>query len=273
MKDIFPDLYRISALAYADEQAVIRSLLEETAALARTLGVGLLELRNREEVSTTLRVSSRKITVRLGLPESSDALWQQLDSKLRSQIRRPQKDGMETRIGAAESAPFYDVFSRNMRDLGTPVLPRSFFERLNVTFADAVVFGAVYSGATPVAAGCGFVWRDEFEMTWASALREFSRSAPNMLLYWSFMEAMIARGVKVFNFGRCTPDGGTHRFKKQWQSRDVPLPWTQLRPEGTSADDGAPSAAFRAASALWQRLPLPIANTIGPLLARRLSTF
>src|SRR5439155_1354818 len=83
--------------------------------------------------------------------------------------------------------------------LGTPVLPRAFFTRLAAIFAGLIVFGAVYRSGQPVAAGCGFVWRDEFEMTWASSLREHSRSAPNMLLYWSFIEQMIARGVRVFD--------------------------------------------------------------------------
>ena len=253
-----------------------RALLAQSAVEeARSSRADSLELRDRftGAPAAGLAPGRSKITVLLDLPETAEQLSERLGSKLRSQIRRPQKDGMVTRFGPAEQTAFYDVFSRNMRDLGTPVLPRDLFTRLNSTFGDQVVFGVVYSGATPVAAGCGFVWRAEFEMTWASALREFNRSAPNMLLYWSFMEAMIARGVKVFNFGRCTPNGGTHRFKKQWQSKDAPLPWTELRAGGLAAEDGTPSAAMRAASAAWQRLPLPIANRIGPLLARRLSNF
>src|SRR5207247_15197 len=116
-----------------------------------------------------------------------------------------------------------------------PVLPRAFFERLATTFGGLVVFGAVYRGAQPIAAGCGFAWRDEFEMTWASSLREHNRSAPNMLLYWSFMEQMIARGMRVFDFGRCTAGSGTHRFKQQWGGADVPLPWLQWSSRNTAA--------------------------------------
>jgi hypothetical protein len=180
---------------------------------------------------------------------------------------------MRPRFGPAEMPAFYEVFSRNMRDLGTPVLPRRFFEQVQTTFGDRVVFGVVYLGDTPVAAGCGFVWRSEFEMTWASALREYNRSAPNMLLYWAFMEEMSTRGIRVFNFGRCTPDGGTHKFKKQWQGRDVPLPWTQWSRVTSTEGDSEPSSAMRAASAAWQRLPLSVANRIGPMVARRLPNY
>jgi FemAB-related protein (PEP-CTERM system-associated) len=251
---------------------LVTRALEET----RVSRADTLELRDRLDVATVPEMTPGrpKITVLLDLPPDSTELWEkQFNAKLRSQIRRPQKDGMQAQMGHAHLGAFYEVFSRNMRDLGTPVLPRRFFERLPQVFGERVVFGAVYQGDTPVAAGCGFIWRNEFEMTWASALREYNRSAPNMMLYWCFMEAMIARGVRGFNFGRCTPDGGTHRFKKQWQGRDIPLSWMQWTRKPTVDTSAEPSRALRVASAAWQRLPLPIANRIGPMVARRLSQY
>src|SRR5476649_183121 len=80
--------------------------------------VDLLELRNRTDVSPDLRHSSRKITVRLPLPETSAALFESFPSKLRSQIRRSEREGFEVRIGAAECEAFYDVFARALRTLG-----------------------------------------------------------------------------------------------------------------------------------------------------------
>jgi hypothetical protein len=159
-----------------------------------------------------------------------------------------------------------------MRDLGTPVLGRQFFEQIGLMLPEHVEFGVVYLNDEPVAAGCGFVWKDEFERTWASSLREHNRTAPNMLLYWSFMERMVQRGLRIFNFGRCTPDGGTHRFKKQWgDTRDVPLPWAQWSRRGVTATpnpDGG--SVLRLATRAWSRLPLPVANALGPRLARAL---
>ncbi len=246
-------------------------LAERAVAKARRFDVDLLELRARQPLPSDLRVSSRKITVLLELPPSAESLWQDgFTSKLRSQIRRPQKEGMEARFGIDQVQPFYHVFARNMRDLGTPVLPRSMFERIAELFADLVVFGAVYHREQPVAAGCGFVWRGEFEMTWAAALREYKREAPNMLLYWSFMERMIGRGVRVFNFGRCTPGSGTHRFKLQWGGVDAPLSWAQWSPGKVSATPSPERPLLRVASAGWARLPLALANRVGPLLARKL---
>jgi FemAB-related protein (PEP-CTERM system-associated) len=247
-----------------------------TAALARAAvaeaarsGADLLELRSRAPVEG-LRRSDRKITVALELPARADALWAAFPSKLRSQIRRPQREGFRVRFGDDQCDAFYAVFGRNMRTLGTPVLPRAFFERIVHCLRGFTEFGVVYHGERPIAAGCGFWWRDEFEITWASSLREYSRAAPNMLLYWSFMERAIARGVRRFDFGRCTRDGGTHAFKRQWGGRDVALPWAQWARGKMKATPSPERPLFRAAAACWRRLPLAVTNRVGPLIAAQL---
>jgi serine/alanine adding enzyme len=249
--------------------AARRLLAEEAVTEARRSSVDLLELRTRDGGELELPVSSRKITVLRPLPSSPEELFQSFPSKLRSQIRRPVKEGLTVRFGLDQREPFYEVFAQTMRDLGTPVLPRALFERVAAAFPDLVVFGVVYRGDQPLAGGCGFVWREEFEMTWAGALRESRRLAANMLLYWAFMEQMIARGgVRVFNFGRCTPGGGTHHFKSQWGGADVPLPWRQYAPGGVKATPSPDDPAFSWGPRLWRRLPLSIANRLGPRVVR-----
>ena len=246
------------------------ALIEHAVGLARRINVDLLELRTRRRIAAPLRVSERKLTVRLDLPATADALWQAFPAKLRSQIRRPQKEGFEVRFGADQLDAFYEVFTRDMRRLGTPALPRAFFERVASTFGERVLFGVVYRGAQPLAAGQGWVWGDEFEMKAAGSLREYSRMAPSMLLYWAFMEQMIARGMRVFDFGRCTPGSGNHRFKQQWGGVDVPLPWLQWSPHNVAATPSPDRRAYRLAASVWRRLPLAVTNRIGPLLARQL---
>lgn len=246
------------------------------ASAARQLGVdsgaSRIELRNRAPSYHNLPPAREKVTVVLPLPETTEALWKTtFRAKLRSQIRRPQREGMEVRFGPNELDAFYQVFRRNMRDLGTPVLPRRFFENVLRHFRDEVVISAVYFDGQPVAAGYGIIFRDEFEITWASSLREHNSRAPNMLLYATLMEEMIRRGVAVFNFGRCSPGGGTHRFKLQWGGRDESLHWSEWPGNRTGSDE--PSAALQLASRVWQRLPLWVAGTVGPRLAARMPQF
>ena len=236
-------------------------------------GADLLELRARHEVDSELTRRDRKVTVLLPLPASADELFaKQFTAKLRSQIRKPQKEGLQFRVGGAELvASFYDVFAEHMRDLGTPVLPRALFESLPRHLGAHVVFGVVLDGDRPVAVGCGFVWRDEFEITWASALRSYAKQAPNMLLYWGLMEHAIGLGMKTFNFGRCTPDSGTHKFKLQWGgAHTVALPWLQWSKDARDATPSPDARGYKLAVQAWQKLPLSLTKLIGPFLARRI---
>jgi FemAB-related protein (PEP-CTERM system-associated) len=249
-------------------------LVAEAVAQARASAVDDLELRMLRPQELGLAPSRDKVTVHLPLPGSVDELWKStFRAKLRSQIRRPLKVGMQTRFGPEQREAFYGVFARNMRDLGTPVHSARFFEAIATSFPEHTVFAVVYHEERPVAAGCGFLWRDAFEITWASALREASAHAPNMLLYASLMEHAIERGARLFDFGRCTPGGGTHRFKLQWGGHDVPLPWQRWSGGGSHAEGGPERRVFQLATAVWQRLPVPVANRLGPVIARRIPWF
>lgn len=247
-----------------------RALVQWAVGEAKRSRADLLELRSRTPIEGDVRTSNRKITVRLPLPADVDALWASFPSKLRSQIRRPRKEGLDVRFGADQREAFYDVFAHNMRALGTPVLPPRFFERIAAAFPEVVEFAVVYRGPTPVAAGCGFVWRREFELHWASSLREYSRLAPNMLLYAALMERMIGRGVQTFDFGRCTPGSSTHSFKQQWGGTDVALPWGQWSAHDMASTPSPERPLFVAARACWRRLPFGVTTRLGPILARRL---
>lgn len=243
----------------------VQALVDRAVREARAMGADLLELRSRSELPVNLPVSHRKITVRLRLPDGDPALlWNTLGAKVRSQVRRPTKDGMEARFGPELIPDFYRVFSQHMRDLGTPVQPQSLFEAAADTFGDDFWLGCVYHRGRPVAAGAGFRWDGEFEMTWAAALREFQASAPNMLLYWSYLERCVQQGVRTFDFGRCTPGGGTHRFKRQWGGRDEPLWWYQDSPNGVDATPSPERGAYAWAPRVWRHVPLRVANLVGP---------
>jgi serine/alanine adding enzyme len=237
---------------------------------ARRSRADLLELRSRRVVESAPRQSNRKITVQLQLPDAPEKLWAAFPSKLRSQIRRPVKAGFETRFGPGEREPFYEVYARTMHRLGTPELPPILFERIAALLPDIAEFGVVYLRGKPVAAGCGFRWHGEFELQWAGALHEHNRDAPNMLLYWSFMERMIALETKVFDFGRCTAGGGTHGFKRQWGGSDVALPWAQWSPNNVTSTPSPDRPIFRLASNCWKQLPHAVTARVGPLIATRL---
>ena len=119
-----------------------RVLVEYAVDEAKRSGAAILELRSRSMLPGPVEPSNRKLTVMLPLPDSKELLWEKtFRAKLRSQVRRPIKDGMVAQSGPDQLDAFYDVFSRNMRDLGTPVLPRGFFETIARVFSDRLSEG------------------------------------------------------------------------------------------------------------------------------------
>jgi len=252
--------------------SAVRALTDEAARIAEATRVNTLELRSRVDLPLDLPVSHRKLTVVLDMPSEPAALLASFPAKLRSQIKRPTKEGVVMRMGLDEIEPFYAVFAHHRRDLGTPVLPRRFFDTLAEVFPDDVFFAVAYHQGVPVACGAGFLWSSEFEITWASALRSHKALSPNMLVYWHLMEQTIARGARRFNFGRCTRDSGTHKFKMQWGGQEEPLWWYHNASASTkSTEPATPSpdqGVFAMATRVWQRLPLPIATRLGPRIVR-----
>lgn len=242
--------------------AEVASLAQHAVQLASTRRVRRLEFRALRELPIGLPASMEKIGCVLDLPGSSDDLWKSLGSKLRSQVRRPQKAGVEMHFGADQVDAFFRVFSRNMRDLGSPSHASRFFAAIAQRFGNQAWFGCAYLRGEPIAAGCGLQFGDEVEMTWASTVREYNPLSPNMLLYWAYMERAGNIGLKRFNFGRSTPGSGAHRFKRQWGARDVPLFWHRW-PDVPHAAPTPERGALSLASRLWQRLPVPLATAVG----------
>jgi len=246
----------------------ILALVARATTMAEEDGAQLLELRSARELPIDLPVSHRKLTVVLPLDGGAEAVFGRIKAKVRSQVRRPQKEGVTVRFGADRVDDFHAVFARHMRDLGTPAQPRAFFRAIAERFGSDAWFGCAYLNGQAIACGAGFRWGSEFEITWASALREHAKIAPNMALYWAFIERAASEGLERFNFGRCSAGSPTHKFKLQWGAADEALWWYQQK---SSDDAGTPrpdSPKFALATRVWQRLPVPLATALGPRIVR-----
>jgi len=166
---------------------------------------------------------------------------------------------------------FYEVFSTNMRDLGTPVYSKVFFKNILAGFAGMSWVCTVYQGPTAVASGLLLGFKDMLEIPWASSLSAYNRFSPNMLLYWTVLQFACERGFKIFDFGRSTSGEGTYRFKEQWGARPVPLYWYYwLREGGPLPELNPKNQKFRAAIAAWKQLPVAVTRWIGPSIVRNL---
>jgi FemAB-related protein (PEP-CTERM system-associated) len=259
------------AAAEQGDDDVAWGLIGRAVQLADELRVRYLELRHEREIShdALTETMTSKVHMRLPLPETADALWASFKSKLRSQIKSGEKHEFAVAWGGAEQLDaFYRVFSRNMRDLGTPVYSRAFFAAILKQFgADAELCVLRLRGA-PVAAALVVHGRGVAETTSASTLREFNGTNANMVMYWNLLVRAIERGQRCFDFGRGTIDAGTYRFKKQWGAEPSPAIWQYYVRKGSIQAARPENEKFRLAIRAWQKLPVWLANVLGPPIVR-----
>jgi FemAB-related protein (PEP-CTERM system-associated) len=255
----------------ADDEETAAALVGEAVSWARSRALSHIELRHRAVLAPPWPAKRHKVAMWLSLEHDETAQWSALDRKVRNQVRKAEKAGLVTEVGGAERLDdFYSVFARNMRDLGTPVYSPRFFASILRTFPESARVFIVRLDRLPIAGSITIRWRDTVEVPWASSLRGHSDKAPNMLLYWAMLRHAIAVGASRFDFGRSTPDEGTFHFKRQWGAVPQPLVWEYAGLEGTVPDQSPKNAKFRLAIALWQRLPVAIANRIGPVVVRNI---
>jgi serine/alanine adding enzyme len=213
------------------------------------------------------RVSTHKAGLRRDLPADSRQLLDSFKSKLRSQIKKALKNGLTHEVGGAELLPlFYDVFSRNMRDLGSPVHAYRWFGEVLGTFGEDARIVVVRRQSEAVAASLVLRFQNRLHNPWASSLRAHRRLGSNMLLYWAMLSYACDAGLSVFDFGRSSPGAGTFAFKRQWEARPRPLQWHYMTLKGAAVDPQAERLSFRS----WKLLPIGLSRLLGPHIRRRI---
>jgi len=259
-----------SGLVSVDDEAA-GALIEEAAELADHLDVRYLELRHETEALHTRFTDQRtdKVHMRLALPTTRDELWNQISPKVRNQIRKGEKQDFVVRWGGMEQIDdFYTVFSRNMRDLGTPVFGRRLFAEILQKFSEEAEFCTLSCSSEPVAGALLIHGPGATQVPSASALRSFNSKNANMLMYWHLLCRSIERGQQSFDFGRSSQESNTFRFKKQWGAQPEPAVWQYYLRKGDISDMRPESRKYRYMIKVWQRLPVSITRWIGPAIVR-----
>jgi serine/alanine adding enzyme len=254
----------------AQSRNVKDALVAESIRLAQKLGVEYLELRHRSDPELSLPVKTHKVAMVLETQRDAEAMWAALPHKVRTDIRKSMKSGLDAEFGGEEFLhDFYEVFAKNMRDLGTPVYHRKFFaEILKVFPKDSFICIVRYEGK-PIAVSFLSGYRDTIEALWSSSSYEFASMKPNMFLYWKILCFAGERGFRLFDFGRSSIGSGTHRFKKQWGSQEIPLHWFYWVPEGAALPElNNENPRYQLAIRLWQKLPVSVTKIIGPRIVR-----
>jgi FemAB-related protein (PEP-CTERM system-associated) len=252
---------------------VEKKLLEEILRLSKQLKIRNIQLRgqllNKSNYASFTQLESNKLRMLLTLPESSETLFKTFKPKLRSQIRKAEKNRVFFRWAGKDGVDsFYAIFCNNMRELGSPVHSKKLFSAVMDHYGEKARIGlAEYEGKC-ISAGLILSTEEQTSIPWASSLRNFNHLAPNMLLYWNFLKFAADSGKKIFDFGRSTENEGTFRFKRQWGAEPFPLTWYSSCPSSLGQSVNDKISGRKSAANLWKKLPISITNILGPQLRK-----
>lgn len=257
----------------ADAEAS-RALAETAGALRVQLGATLCEFRFLQAPPDDWLGSSWQarealyVTFRRAISGDDDANLKAIPRKQRAVVRKGIERGL-TATADRNVDRLHAIYAQSVRNLGTPVFARRYFRILAETFGEAVDVLTVHDGKAPVAAVLNFTWRDEVLPYYGGGTPAARACYANDFMYWEVMRRAAARGVRLFDFGRSKAGTGAFAFKKNWGFTPTSLAYRFALAAGESFPEINPlNPKYRLMIAAWKRLPLPVANLLGPILVR-----
>ena len=257
----------------ADDDQAATALLIKAKELRESVGYAALEVRQLTPCAENALTRTDKVTLWLDIPAGSDAMWKQLKTKVRTKIRKTKKNNFEFASGGIELLDnFHDVYSRTMRDLGSPPHGKRIFERIFAEFPKETKLFVVRSEGQVLAASFTFTDRWGFHVPWSGSDFRFRKLGANRFLYWEMLSYAADIAAGRFDFGRSTIDSGTYGFKLEWGAKPVQLHWQYFLPQGEKMPKIRPnSGKYKLMTEYWKKLPLPVARILGPWIIRQLS--
>ena len=255
----------------ATDPAAVPALHAAARELAARLGVAHLELRNRTVREPEWPQQDLYVTFRKEILPEVEANMLAIPRKQRAMVRKGIKSSLRSEIDGSVDR-FFRLYADNLHRHGTPPLPKRYFETLQRVFGrDAEVLTVLDAGGTPVSSVLTFYFRDEVLPYYAGDSVDARDCGANDFKYWELMRRACERGCRVFDYGRSKRGTGSFDFKKNWGFEPEPLHYEYALLRGDRIPENNPlNPKYRALIALWRRLPLPIANRLGPFVARGL---
>ena len=240
------------------------TLAEAAWRLAGDLGCASVELRGGRLPAGWERREGVYAGFARDLPQDDEAILKAIPRKQRAEVRRALGFGLEVKVGR-DLAAHYRVYSESVRNLGTPVFPRALFAAaLDLLDADILT---VSRDGRPLASVLSLYLGGTVYPYWGGGTAEARTWRANELMYYELMRHAARRGCTRFDFGRSKLSTGAFAFKKNWGFEPEPLVYAV---KGDVRETNPLSPKYRLQVALWKKLPLALANLIGPPIARGL---
>ena len=257
-------------VAAISEEAA-QALEDEAQRLARKLGVQHLELRHVRQRHADWPAQHLYVTFRKDIAADEQANMLAIPRKQRAMVRKGMKNGLMSEIDQRVDR-FFALYADNVHRHGTPAMPKKYFQALRDEFgADCEVLTVTASDGRVLSSVMSFYFRDEVLPYYAGDDEAARELAANDFKYWELMRRACARGVKVFDYGRSKQGTGSFAFKKNWGFEPTPLHYEyQLYKRDAVPQNNPNNAKYKLLIQTWRRLPIGVANWLGPFVVRSL---
>ena len=256
-------------IAAGSERA--RRLLDEAAvAVAEEWRVGHLEYRSLTPHHPEWATTDLYVTFRKAIDPDVEKNLLDIPRKQRAMVRKGIKAGLKSEIDE-DGERFFAAYAHSVHRLGTPVFSKRYFQTLRDVFGSDCEVMTVTLGEGLVASVMSFYFRDEVLPYYGGGTDKARDLAGNDFMYWELMRRACERGIRVFDYGRSKRGTGSFDFKKNWGFEPQPLHYEYRLIRGKRIPEHNPlNPKYSLFIKLWKRLPLPLANLIGPHIVKSL---
>jgi FemAB-related protein (PEP-CTERM system-associated) len=247
------------------------ALVQEAQKIAKSLGVDHLELRNVRLQHPDWPTQDLYVTFRKDILPDEEANMLAIPRKQRAMVRKGIKNGLVSHIDNNVDR-FFALFADNVHRHGTPAMPKKYFKALQVEFgADCEILTVTTADGCPLSSVMSFYFRDEVLPYYAGDDEAARDLAANDFKYWELMRRACARGIKVFDYGRSKRGTGPFAFKKNWGFEPTSLHYEYALYKRDAIPQNNPNnAKYKLMISTWRRMPLALANWLGPFIVRNL---
>jgi FemAB-related protein (PEP-CTERM system-associated) len=255
----------------ASSAAAADALEQEAQSLARQLKVPHLELRNVERRHADWPLQDLYVTFRKEILPDAEANMLAIPRKQRAMVRKGIKNSLVSEIDSGIDR-FFALYAVNVHRHGTPAMPRRYFQTLLDEFGtDCEVLTVTAADGRPISSVLSFYFRDEVLPYYAGDDEAARELAGNDFKYWELMRRSCDRGLRLFDYGRSKQGTGSFAFKKHWGFEPQPLHYEYCLYTRDSVPQNNPAnAKYRLLIDAWRRMPIGLANRLGPYIVRSL---
>lgn len=260
----------------AQDEESREALLERAVAEAKARESEYLELRSEDDTEPGWHQKEGIYdTFSVPIIEEKDARLKSIRRKKRADIRKAigwAEEGTLTIRVSDDDTLFWKNYAIAQRDHGTPVFPRRWLRAQREAFGEAMELVFVEREGVPLAGVINYYHRDTVHL-YSSFISEGARQYhAGDYLYWWMMEHAFGRGAREFDLGRSKRGTGAYAYKTHWGFEPRPLTYLyKLMGTDEMPNVNPQNPKFALMSKVWTRLPMPVANRLGPMLAGHLA--